>query len=617
MTGEDGVPDDPLSLVKRDLGRLLSGVLADMGVESPAPVLEVPDEELGDLSLACFPFSPALRRSPAEIASEVARRVGGLLEAARGEAGGGEGMGPAGVTEAGRALALVGRVEAVGPYVNFFLDRAGFSSVLLDAIVSRGPVFWTVRPRGHIILEHTSANPTDRLHVGRARNPIIGDTLARAARLWGYEVETQYYVDDMGRQAVTLAYGQHLWESAGEKERERFLGPYQYASHLIEADGEKKKVLEGWMKALERREDVTVDGVPLHEYVGEMCRRVMDEKIVPALERAGIRVDRFVYESSFVYDGSVERVIESLKGLPEARQDDNGAWYIDMAPYGVRGRDTRFFFTRCDGTSLYATRDIAYHLWKMERSEEVVDVLGEDHRLEAKQIEVCLGLLGCERRPRVVFYSFVGLPEGRMSTRKGRVVYFDDLLDEAEERAYVEVDRRRPELPEERKREIARQVAVGAVRYNIVRVQPEKKMVFRWEDALNFEGESAPFVQYSHARALSILRKAGEELRPENASHTAVPGISGTELHPSEWGLVRRLALFPGVLEDVVSSMRPHLLASYGFSLASVFNQFYRDCPVLSAEGGVREMRMALVRASALVLETVLETLGIPAPEEM
>ena len=187
------------------------------------------------------------------------------------------------------------------------------------------------------------------------------------------------------------------------------------------------------------------------------------------------------------------RLIARLASLPKAHFHD-GAHYIDMAEFGVKGRETKWFLTKKDGTSLYPTRDIAYHLDKFHRCDVAVTVLGENHRLEFEQLRTALRLLGA-KEPEAVFYSYVVLPEGGMSTRRGIVVTMDDLIDEAVGRAFDEVKARRPELPEARMREIAELVGIGALRYNIVRVQPEKKITFRWEEALNFEGNSAPFLQ--------------------------------------------------------------------------------------------------------------------------
>jgi arginyl-tRNA synthetase len=561
---------DPLLKSREAAERIMGDAMVKLGVAGAQITFDEPPEGMGDLAFPCFALSKKLRRGPAQIAQELAAAAGKAPE--------------------------ISSISAAGPYVNFAFDDKMLAKATLEAVLDHGASYGSHPPSGKkVLLEHTSANPTDRLSVGRGRNPIIGDTLARIMRTAGYSVETQYYVDDMGRQAAmkTLAvrHGQtYQWAAgaAGEKEGEEG------------ADPALKRELASLVSGAERGDKATIDEMM------RVCSDVMQENITPTLRRIGADVDAYISESKFVLDGSVGRVMADLKGsgLP----DENGATYIDLERHGISGRSSKYFLSRADGTSLYATRDVAYHLWKLGRCDRAVNVLGEDHKLEAKGVEISLKLLGSEKVPEVLFYSFVSLPEGKMSTRAGRVVMLDDLLDEAEERALAEVAKRRPELTDGKKRDIARAVGVAAVRYNIVRVQAEKPMVFKWEEALNFEGNSAPFVQYAHARASSILAKAGEVPSDYDPSLLA---------HEMELKLVRRLAAFPSLVAKCAKDMTPHLMASYALLLASDFNQFYRDCPVLVAEGGTKVARLALVKASRLALQSALNVLAIEPLEEM
>jgi arginyl-tRNA synthetase len=225
-------------------------------------------------------------------------------------------------------------------------------------------------------------------------------------------------------------------------------------------------------------------------------------------------------------------------------------------------------------------------------------------------VEAALTLLNAKLVPTAIFYAFVSLPEGKMSTRRGRVVYLDELIDESIERAYAEVKKRREaELSERKMKEIAEMVGIGALRYNIIKVQPEKDIVFKWEEALNFEGNAVPFIQYAHARACSILAK-GKGVRKE-----LDPALLN---HAAERLLIKHLARFPLIIEDASTGFRPHSVAAYLFETASQFNQFYRDCPVLPEKNPkVRASRLALVDATRIVLHNGLALLGIAAPEEM
>ena len=545
--------------------------------------LEIPPSpDKGDLSFACFPLAKILKKPPQEISAEIARAV------EKGE--------------------WIDRVEACGGYVNFFINVEKLCAETVRLIREMDEKYGSFESRKEkVIIEHTSANPNGPLHVGRARNPIIGDTLVRVYRFYGYSVKSQFYVDDLGKQVAILAWGlknidpSTLPPPSREKADHHLVRFYQRAYQMMEENPDVEEEINEITRLCESGDEKTI------EMVREAYEKALDG-IKESLKRINVEFDEFVEESRFVRDGSVYKVVEELKKSKYAGSED-GAWYIDLREFGIQGRDTRFFFTRKDGTTLYATRDIAYHIWKLNQADIIINVLGEDHKLEAKQVEIALRILGMKRLPKVVFYSFVTLPEGKLSTRRGRVIYLDDLIDEAIERAYREVKKRRGnELDEERLREIAEIVGIGALRYNIVKIQPEKDIVFKWEEALNFEGDSAPFVQYAHARACSILRKesAPEKITVRNLKH------------PSEISLAKVLSRFPNVVKISCTQNRPHLIPSYLFELASTFNQFYRDCPVLKAESEeIRKERLALVDSVRIVLRNGLSLLGIEAPEEM
>jgi arginyl-tRNA synthetase len=558
----------------------LAAAETTLGWPHAPPRFEDPPEGMGDIAIPMFAYAKHARKAPPEVAKDLARAM--------------------------PPNPWFARVEAAGGYVNLSVDDAKVADLTLAAVRERGAAYGSLPPNGRrVLLEHTSVNPTGPIHVGRARNSLIGDALARILRLAGYHVTTEFLVNDIGRQMVLLAWGaKHIPASElppPDRERDdyRLVGAYQAANARVEQDPDLAREIESMMYRLEHGDDALTREI--HEIAGRILAGIKQ-----TLARLGIGFDSFFWESDLILGGKVGPVLERMKALEESAVED-GAHYIDLAPYGVQGRNTKWFFTRKDGTSLYPARDVAYHLDKFARSEESIVVLGENHRLESTQLRVALKLLGAAQDVEPVFYSYVSLPEGGMSTRKGRVVHVDDLADEAVTRAYEAVSSRREDLSEERKREIADFVGVGALRYNVGRVQAEKPIVFRWEDALNFEGDSAPFLQYAHARACSILAKAGG---------TAVGGAAKVE-HPSEVALVKLLARLPSTIGSCAAGRRVHPLAAYAYALASQFNQFYRDCPVLLAEEPLRSSRLALVQATRFALATALGGLGLVAPEEM
>jgi arginyl-tRNA synthetase len=333
------------------------------------------------------------------------------------------------------------------------------------------------------------------------------------------------------------------------------------------------------------------------------------------LERLPAEFDEFVKETRFMRDGSTDDVVDRLQALEEAVYEEE-AWQLE-----VPGIEKNLVFLRADGTSLYTTRDLAHHEWKLTNYDEAVTVLGEDHKLQADQLRGALDLLGHDTDGlRSVHYSWVNLPEGGMSTREGTGVDLDDLLDEAVDRARAEVEERLDDrirdddLTEADVERIAHQVGIGAVRYDIVSKQPTKGITFEWERALDFEAQSAPYVQYVHARACGILAES-------DAAGHAVPAADAVDAAlldaPEERDLLRVVARFPAVIEAAAADLEPHVVATYTRAFAEAFNAFYRECPVLTADGDRRQARLALVAAARTTVANALDALGVAAPESM
>ena len=494
---------------------------------------------------------------------------------------------------------FIEKAEMKGPYINFFVSRIFLNETVLRVLLERD-FFGSLKNKGKVILEHTSANPDGPLHIGHIRNSVIGDTLARILKRAGYDVDTQYYINDMGRQIAVVVWGLINFKFDQTKKKDHAIAEvYINANKTLVDEKEHSPDVDAIMKKYETADPATI------KRFKEAIDTAM-EGIKESLLHMNIHHEKFIWESQFVRSGDVTRIVEKIKELDRAMMKD-GAFMVDLKDAGI---EKPLVIQRSDGTTLYTTRDLAYHEWKASHSDRMIDILGADHKLISSQLKAVLRILGM-KEPEIVIFEFVSLPEGSMSTRRGVFISADEVLEEVEKAAYEEVNKRRPDTDDEFKKKVAQMVGIGAVRYDIVRVSPEKATTFDWKEALDFEKQGSPFIQYAHARACSIIKNAQEE------------GIAFEIFDPNllveeqEVALIKKLSSFENVIDKAAQELKPNTVAIYARELADAFNQFYRYVPVLSAETEYRVVRLALVDCSRIVLANVLDTLGIAAPESM
>ncbi|WP_256545879.1 arginine--tRNA ligase [Halobellus inordinatus] len=572
-------------------------------VEAALAALDLPTDDLG--------VEEPPEDVPATLASSVAFRLAGEVGAPP----------PAVAEDVAEAIDLddaeyIASVDTQGPYVNFYVADAYYADTLS---AGRDAEYGALPDTGQsVVVEHTSANPTGPVHVGRARNPIFGDAVARLLEYAGNDVETHYYVNDAGRQVAVFTWAYETFEESELPEPERDRADYDLVryyrkgnEYLESADDEELAAAEEEiaeiMQGLEAGDEETYErvAVVVDQVLGGMRE---------SLERLPAEFDRFVKETKFIRNGDADDVVRRLKDSEHAVYEED-AWQLDLSAFGL---EKNLVFLRSDDTTLYTTRDLAHHEWKFDNYDEAVTILGEDHKLQAEQLEAALDVLGNDTNQlRQTFYSWVNLPEGGMSTREGTGVDLDDLLDESVRRAREEVEERldsrirNDELTDDDIDRIARQVGIGAVRYDIVSKQPTKGITFEWERALDFEAQSAPYVQYVHARCCGIEGEAAD------AGIEASADVSVLDTD-AERALLRDVARFPAVIEQAADDLEPHVVATFAREFAETFNTFYRECSVLNADDeAVAAARLGLVEASRHTVANALDVLGIEAPDSM
>ncbi|RLI08454.1 arginine--tRNA ligase, partial [Candidatus Bathyarchaeota archaeon] len=341
------------------------------------------------------------------------------------------------------------------------------------------------------------------------------------------------------------------------------------------------------------------------------------------LSRLGITFDGWDWESDLIWAGKVADVLARLEasGFVGVR---GGALELDAdgvaEHYGLKGelglspgfKIPSLTLTRSDGTTLYEVRDVAYTLEKFRDADMVINVVGAEQKLAQLHVKLALHAMGeHEKARRLVHfaYSLVKIPGRRMSARRGQFIALDGLVEEAVARAYEEVPKHSPDLSEEERSRIAEAVGIGAVKFALVSVDPDKEVVFTWDRVLDFEANSAPYIQYTHARACSILRKAGRG--PEEPDFSLLA-------HPLERELILAVARFPELVASAADGLRPDVIASFALYVSDKFNSFYASLPVIRAEPrGLSDARLALVGAVRVVLRNSLALLGIEALERM
>ncbi|WP_297063238.1 arginine--tRNA ligase [Thermococcus sp.] len=629
------------------LRKALDEMLTEVGKEWDGEITfdDTPSIELGDFGTAlAFQLARVFRKAPKLIAEELVKRIGENL--------------PEGVRE----------VKAVNGYINFYLDYSYFGNALIKEILEKRESYGESETgRGKkVIVEHTSVNPTKPLHMGHARNAVLGDTMARIMRKLGYTVEVQNYIDDLGVQFAQVLWGylnlKEEFERIESELREKGLKEdfidhimgllYVEVNKKIEENPEVDKQVRELMKKLEEGDN------EIAEIGRKLAERVVKAQMLTTY-RMGIAYDLLSWESDIMRSGIFKEayeLIEKNENFFWAEEGKyKGAFVMDLRKLFPDMKNPFLVLRRSDGTATYTGKDIAYHLWKFGkvksdmlykvwdrrenhetwttapdgeempgrfgRADIVINVIGAEQRHPQMAIKYALQLLGFEESAKNfhhLAYEHVVREEGKFSGRKGTWVGFtvDEVLNEAVQRARELVEQKNPSLSEEEKDEIAEAVGVGAVRFNLVKYSPDKIITFRWDDVLNFEGESAPYIQYAHARCASIIRKA-EESGIETDWRALLEKADFSKLTNREKELIKLLAKFPEVIEQAGRDIKPHLIPAYLNELASLFNRFYMDHPVLKAEEGIREERLLLVLAVKQVLRNGLDVLGIEAPEKM
>ena len=488
-----------------------------------------------------------------------------------------------------KKLPFVQSLEYENGYINIITDGWYLLNAMHESLQTTGSFPESFQDPERVSVEHTSTNPTGPIHMGRIRNSIIGDSIARLMERYGYRVVTQYYVNDSGKQMVSLYLGYEKFHKGETLTKEILLDGYKKIYEYFEQKGDEKEV-ELLMEKYEKGDDDLINQI-------KNIAQIMLDDIVSDLELLNIKMDEFTWESEFIVTGETEEVI---KDLSEYILDENGALYIDVP--NVR----KIFVKRKNGTSLYVTRDIAYHMYKFSQYDKCIVVVGEDHKEHGKIMDYVMHqLLDYKNSLDFVYYGMVNLESGRMSTRKGTSVTVKEVYEKLYEKARNEVLSRYSEEKDVDK--ISRDIAVSSLRFYMLKINMQKPITFKWEDALDFNGETAPFIMYSYTRASSIMEKV------KSSSEEA----SSKNIEKEENDLILEMYKYPYKIMNATKSLRPDIITGYILDLSKKFTTFYEKCKVLCEETGIQERRLNILKTYMNIIDDSSQIVGIKNVKKM
>lgn len=564
-----------IDTLHHSLRKSVHAILPD--VPADAVQLERPrNRSFGDVSLPCFRLAAALGKKP----DETARHLADALPSISG----------------------IRAVNVAGPFVNFSLERAPFMHALHARMAKDKPYGSSQKGHGSkVLIEHTSINPNASPHIGRSRNALIGACLDNLYRFHGYDVETHYYVNNLGKQIALLVL---ICRDRPEPDFEEILDLYVQAHQRSK---EEPAFEQAAFDLLEQFESGNTEVRLAFKRIIDICLPGQ----LAILTRLGIAYDVFDYESDYLSSPNMEAALATLEEKGALFTDKEDRLVVNLKPLGFPREEGQYYVVkRGNETTMYGYRDVAYTIAKCQRAQGTnLIVLGEDHKLYFQQLSTILRAVGFEP-PEVVHYAFILLKEGKMSTRQGNVVLLSDFLDEAVARARKRIDAANADLSEKERAATAEAIGIAAVKFGILKVSPNSQVTFDWDAALSFEGDSGPYVQYTNARIYSVLRKYGQAL-------PALP-TDNFLINEEEWALVMHLAHWGRMADLALEQANPATLANYALEVARSFNSFYHRHNVLHARPeALRAFRLNLCSMTARVLETVLSLLGIETPERM
>jgi arginyl-tRNA synthetase len=523
------------------------------------------------------------------------------------------------------SVAGISHIEAVKGYINVYFKTSDYAHRVVDEVLANGSEFGRGDVKSEtVMVEYAQPNTHHSFHIGHARNTILGEVLARLVEFAGYKTIRASYPGDLGLGVITVMWMYEKFykgqEPAGVHERGQWLLKlYVEANQLLEKKENETPEQTAQREAYEaERRDMYRKWDAGDEYVRELWRVTREwslEELREVLHMLDVKMDVWFYESDV--DEPSKAIVDELiaRNIADDERPNGGAVIVKIdEKLGLTKEKYRTnVILRGDGTTLYLTKDLAlakvkFEQYHVDRSIYVVDSRQSLHLQQAFAILKLWGFPQSEKCYHLG-YGFVSLPEGAMSSRKGRVAIFKEVYDEAIKRVLSVEAEKSVDIPAEEREKIAAQIGLGALVYSMLSVDNNKDIVFNIEEALSFDGRTGPYIQNAHVRATSILKKSNFNMQPATFDY---------ELTKQEIELIEQMSQFPQKVQQAAEEYRPLMMAMYAYDLANAFHSFYHAVPVLQTENeNVKNARLRLVAAAKQVIVNALRLLDIQAPDMM
>lgn len=552
------------SLIKKELKKELD---IEINLEVP------PNQEMGDFAFPCFILSKKLKKSPVQISKDLSDKI---------------------------KIKNV-EVKAIGSYLNFFVSKEKLSQDVITKVLEEKESYGSgENKKEKIMLEFSGPNPFKGFHIGHLRNTVLGEATSRILSFAGFKVMPVNYLNDTGKHVAKCLWGiENLYQNKIPKgDKGEWLGEvYSEASQKLSENINYEEEVSQIHQKLENKDK---------EYIKKWQEGKIwsEEHFNNIYKDLDVHFDKVFYDSDYVDKG--KEIVDNLIKKEIAKKDE-GSILVDLEKYNLH----KVLVLRTDGTALYITKDLAMAMDRMKKfkPDRLLYVVGSEQKLHFQQVFKILDLLGFKQAKKAhhLSYELVRLKERKMSSRKGDVILYSGLKKQIMDKLKQEVESRHKEWSKKEKEESINNIFSAAIKFDMIVQDPNKTITFDIDKALDFEGDSGPYIQYSHARICSIIKKIGDVKKADLSLLTSNEEVK----------LITSMSNFSKVVEDSAEGYRPALIARYLLELSQDFNEFYHSCKILDSEDELKHARIMLIKAVRQVIENGLNLLAIKAPESM